>query len=395
MIRFAGKPTFILLIVTQSYFAAPRAEEIVDPNAAIQARLENIEQLLANQGLLEMLQQLEALQGEINRLRGEIEVQNHMLEQMKKRQRDLYTDVDRRMQQLESPLSLMDPTATSGPAGAGTSPPLQTLSPIFDPVETSEGLQADTPLTLELVGQGPAAGAPETPAMSSAAASTPLMTDTGQDITSALTTPGQDTAPALTPPGQDASLELTPSGQDTTPVLTTPGAGATPAMTPPGREDITMVVPGAAEDDITGASTQADPDQARADYQLAFRLLKQSRYDQSVRAFREFLALHPDSEYADSAQFWLGETYYVNSLFDQALLEYTNLVRNYPDSRKLAQAKLKAGFCRHELGQIDQARKQLQELIQQHPGTTSARLAEDRLKQLAAITLPTDITPAN
>ena len=384
MIRFAGKPTFILLIVTQSYFAAPRAEEIVDPNAAIRARLENIEQLLANQGLLEMLQQLEALQGEINRLRGEIEVQNHALEQMKKRQRDLYTDVDRRMQQLESPLSLTDPTATGGSAGTGTGPPLQTLSPIFDPVEASGGLQTDTPLTLELVGQEPAAGAPETPAMSSAAASTPLLTDTGQDITSALTTPGQDMTPALTPPGQD-----------TTPVLATPGEGATPAMTPPGREDITMIMPGSVEDDITGAAAQADPEQARADYQQAFRLLKQSRYDQAVKAFREFLVLHPDSEYADSAQFWLGEVYYVNSLFDQALLEYTNLIRNYPDSRKLAQAKLKAGFCRHELGQIDQARKELQELIQQHPGTTSARLAEDRLRSLAAITLPTDITPAN
>ena len=346
MTRLVGTLTLILLVVTQVYFVETRAEEAVDPDAEILARLENIEHLLSNQGLLDMLQQVEALQEEINRLRGEIEVQDHVLEQMKKRQRDLYTDIDRRLQRLEGQLPLTDRAAALETATDETSPPLETLSPIIEPGETGETQQADTPLTLELVDQDPAVTTTETPAM-------------------------------------------TPTGTDTTPLMATPDQDTTPAMTTP---DPDMVAPESIEDEITGTLVQADPNQVRADYQQAFKLLKQSLYGQSIKAFREFLALYPDSEYADNAQFWLGEAYYVNSRFDLALVEYTALLQNYPDSPKLAQAKLKAGFCQHELGQIEQARKQLEELIQQHPGTTAARLARDRLKELAAATVPTDMT---
>ena len=374
MTCLARIPTLILLMVTQVYFAAARAEEAADPNAAILARLENIEQLLTNQGLLEILQQMEALQEEINRLRGEIEVQDHVLEQMKKRQRDLYTDVDRRMQRLEGPPPVTDQTAAIEPATGGASPPLETLSPIIDPVETGENLQADTPLTLELVGQDPTATVTETAVMmDTGVATASLMADTDQDTAAVTGTPDQGMPPAMTTPGEDTTRAMTAAGHDTT----------------------ALIAPESVEDDIAGTPVEADPDQIRADYQRAFRLLKQSLYDQSIKAFREFLALYPDSEYADNAQFWLGETYYVNRLFDRALVEYTNLLQNYPDSQKLAQAKLKTGFCQHELGQLEQARKQLEELIQQHPGTTSARLAEDRLKELAAITIPTDMVPAD
>ena len=56
---------------------------------------------------------------------------------------------------------------------------------------------------------------------------------------------------------------------------------------------------------------------------------------------------------------------------------------------------MKAGFCQHELGLIEPARQQLEELIQQYPGTTAARLAQDRLRQLATVTVPEDMTPVN
>jgi len=64
-------------------------------------RLDRIERLLQSQGLLDMLQQIETLQRELSALNGEIEYQNYTLEQLKKRQRDLYTDIDQRLQKLE------------------------------------------------------------------------------------------------------------------------------------------------------------------------------------------------------------------------------------------------------------------------------------------------------
>ena len=334
----------VLLAVTLTGSSGAPAQDAADPEASILARLKNIEQMLSNQGLLEMLQQIEALETEISRLRGEVEVQNHVLEQIKKRQRDLYTDIDRRLQRIEIPQA-----GPIDPLTGETGPPLQTLSPFSGLEETGGGQQADTTLTLELVEQEPVQGL------------------TGEETGSPASSPDQ-------PSQADAAQEQT-------------AAAAAPG------EDLSMPREPDQADPIVPAAV--DPEQAQAEYQNAFNLLKQSLYDRSVAAFREFLARHPGSEYADNAQFWLGEAYFVNGLFEQALQEYNALLLNYPDSPKLAQAKLKAGFCQHELGLIEPARQQLEELIQQYPGTTAARLAQDRLRQLATVTVPEDMTPVN
>lgn len=62
--------------------------------------------------LLDMFASLEALRQEINTLRGAIEVQTHNLEQLQQKQRELYSDIDRRLQRLE---------AQSAGAGGGLS----------------------------------------------------------------------------------------------------------------------------------------------------------------------------------------------------------------------------------------------------------------------------------
>ena len=268
---WAKRQALILLIAAQAGAIGVGAEEAVDPDAALLTRLESIEELLSNQGLLEMLQQMETLEQEVSRMRGELEVQNHVLEQIKKRQRDLYKDIDRRLQRFENPLTTTIETATGE-----TEPPLQTLSPITDPETTNAELQNETPLTLELVEQGPEAGS------------------TAEDI-----------VPLTTPPA---------------PVSEPEGAGT---ATHPAQE---MTLPEAPEEADAAMPAEVDPERIQADYQNAFNLLKQSRYDRSITAFREFLARYPDTEYADKAQFWLAEAYHVNSRFDQALVEYNVLL---------------------------------------------------------------------
>jgi len=64
-------------------------------------RVARVERLLESQSLVEMLTQLEQLQNELRMLRGEIEVQTHTLGDIKRRQRELYLDVDRRLRKLE------------------------------------------------------------------------------------------------------------------------------------------------------------------------------------------------------------------------------------------------------------------------------------------------------
>jgi TolA-binding protein len=64
-------------------------------------RVKRLERILDSQGLVDMLLRIENLQNELQILRGEIELHNHELEQIKQRQRDLYVDIDRRLLRME------------------------------------------------------------------------------------------------------------------------------------------------------------------------------------------------------------------------------------------------------------------------------------------------------
>lgn len=71
--------------------------------ADVDSRLQRVERVL-DQSLLELLQRIDGLQQEIRQLRGEIESQTYELETLKKRNRGLYLDTDKRIADLEDRL---------------------------------------------------------------------------------------------------------------------------------------------------------------------------------------------------------------------------------------------------------------------------------------------------
>ena len=79
---------------------------------SVDERLKRLEQLLESQGLVDIMLKVESLQTEIQRLQGQSEEQLHTLQELKKRQRDLYIDIDRRLLQLER----------NAPAGSAIAP---------------------------------------------------------------------------------------------------------------------------------------------------------------------------------------------------------------------------------------------------------------------------------
>jgi len=64
-------------------------------------RLPRLERVLENQILLEMLDGMAALEAELQALRGVSETHGNKIEGLKRRQKELYLDLDRRMQDLE------------------------------------------------------------------------------------------------------------------------------------------------------------------------------------------------------------------------------------------------------------------------------------------------------
>ncbi|MDT8320678.1 MAG: tol-pal system protein YbgF [Xanthomonadales bacterium] len=141
-------------------------------------------------------------------------------------------------------------------------------------------------------------------------------------------------------------------------------------------------VAGIGEPQVRSQSGPAAELDAKAAYDQAFQALKELRYADAAEAFQSFLESYPNSEYADNAQYWLGESYYVTRNYDIALDAFQDLMDRYPDSPKVADALLKIGYTHYEMKQWDQARAALTQVQENYPDTTLARLAENRLRSM-------------
>lgn len=120
----------------------------------------------------------------------------------------------------------------------------------------------------------------------------------------------------------------------------------------------------------------------RANYQAAFDLLKDGKYQEAISGFSQFLTTFPNSGLADNAQYWLGESHYVTRQFSEALRHFQTVVDKYPDSRKIPDALLKIGYCNYELKNYPAARAALGQVVSRFGDTTAARLAAQRLTKM-------------
>lgn len=240
----------------------------------IEQRLQVIERRLENRTMVDVLNRLENLQQEIQRVVGNMEVQAHDVDSMKQRQRDLYLDIDRRLQQVEKAL---DEVKAQQKALAGNMP---------------------------------------------------------------------QTAPSMAAPGAPV-----------------PSAAGMPATSAP-----------------TGSVV--DRQLEREAYQRAFNLLKQGRYELAMASFKAFLETYPKAEYADNAQYWLGEANYVQKRYKDAITEFQTVLDKYPKSNKRSDALLKMGYTYELMNNIPQAKRMLNRVIKEYPASTAAQLASKRLQDM-------------
>ena len=324
----------VAILLVAGVTAVGAQAPVKQPAADISQRLDRIEQLLNNQGLLDMLQRLDNMQQQLKDLRGEIEVQGRDIEELKRRQRTLYTDVDQRLQRIEGTTTTTNLSNLDNNPDATGNPPLQTLSPVSGTPEQANAPATGNPLNIQVLSAEPA---PQQKAE---------------------TVPQQQPQSGTGTNPQTATAQQQPAGQT---VATASPEPASTAISP----------------------AEVDPAQMKAEYEQAFNLLKQAHYEQAIQALRAFLEKYPTGEYSDNAQYWLGEAFYVMRQFEPALAEYKKVIANFPQSPKYTHALLKIGYCYHELGRIDEAKQVLQSLVNQYPGETASRLAQERLKSIA------------
>jgi len=54
------------------------------------------------------------------------------------------------------------------------------------------------------------------------------------------------------------------------------------------------------------------------------------QYDVAERELREFVRRFPRHEFADNAQYWLGETYYARKSYSEAAAAFRAVVERWP-----------------------------------------------------------------
>ena len=254
-------------LVLASAFSVPVAAQVADPST-----------------MTNLVIQVQELQDEVRNMRGQFEEQARELENLKRRQRDQYLDIDQRLSDMRNgqPVSSSGAPYTGSPATQGPMPG----TPAGDVPEVREAMESQT--------------------------------------------------------------------------------------------SVTTIAPPEAQSQVTAPN----PVDEKAAYDQAFQALKELRYADAAESFQSFLDRYPTSEYADNAQYWLGESYYVTRNYDIALKAFEDLMDNYPDSPKVADALLKVGYTHYELQQWDNARAALTQVQENYPDTTLSRLAESRLRSM-------------
>lgn len=154
------------------------------------------------------------------------------------------------------------------------------------------------------------------------------------------------------------------------------------SKTSPGAKEEAGSGEGSASGEFAREKPPAESEAVKRDYEEAWKLLERKDYKAAIARFKEFIKKHPQSEYADNAQYWIGESYYASREFDQAILEFDAVRRKYPKGDKVPAALLKQGFAFAELGDKVDARLILQELIDRYPQSQEAAKAKQKLKAL-------------
>lgn len=163
----------------------------------------------------------------------------------------------------------------------------------------------------------------------------------------------------LRPPGAGADPSAPASQSGTLGPIPAPGDGDSGAPT--------------SDDQVASAPATAAPSNGSPleQYNYAFGLLRQSKYDEAAQALRAFVKRNSKDPLAGNAQYWLGETYYVRKDYQSAAAAFADGYEKYPKSPKAADALLKLGMSLGNLGQKDNACRAYARLDRDFPAASA------------------------
>lgn len=136
-------------------------------------------------------------------------------------------------------------------------------------------------------------------------------------------------------------------------------------------------VPPQVSEPVSGGAINANQ-QDILDYQKAYELIKQRKFDQAKEAFITFISQYPGSEYVPNAHYWLGELYIIEGDFVKAKVAFQTILKKYPQHTKHPEALYKIATVNYELGDRTTAKLQMEQLIQQYGDKPVSAVAKAR-----------------
>jgi tol-pal system protein YbgF len=132
---------------------------------------------------------------------------------------------------------------------------------------------------------------------------------------------------------------------------------------------------------IDGKESSVDLNEQKT-YDAALNMFKGGDYKGAGAAFNDFLKRYPQSGYAPSAQYWVGNSLYAQRDYKGAIAAQQVVVKNYPDSPKVADAMLNIGSSYVELRDKAAAKKAWDALIAKYPESPAAQTGKEKLATL-------------
>ncbi len=269
----------------------------------------------------ELSLRINQLENQMRGLNGQVEQMSHQVRQLQDMLTRMQKDYEFRLQEIES--------------GAGRAkapaPQKRTEAPVGDP----GGAMA----TAGLLGGAGAVAMPP----------------------AAVPTPGRGAPPA--PLGQLDGNDPIGGLIGTAPLdLGAPGMQGSRAVTDPAP------VPGV-DPRYSSVQPTANP---RDEYEAAYGYVLNGEYELAETSFKTFIANHPTDKRIGSAQFWLGESYYVRSRNKEAADAFLKSYTQFPDGPKAPDSLLKLGLSLAALGEKKAACTTYDELLVKYPKASKA-----------------------
>lgn len=117
-------------------------------------------------------------------------------------------------------------------------------------------------------------------------------------------------------------------------------------------------------------------------YQKAYESLITQNYDDAKNLFEEFINQNESHELAGSANYWLGEIFFLQKEYTEAALVFAEGYQKYPDGNKTPDTLYKLAISLNKLGKAEDSCFTLNELVNKFSTNRLVKKAEKEIIKL-------------